>query len=984
MQRNLLFLACFFIWATTAAQQYPFVHYTPKDGLVNSRVRKAYQDSKGRMYFLTYGGLSVYDGTKFINYTAEDGLANDVVNDIVEAGPDSFLVATNENKLNTLVQGKTGLFTTSDNYCPVINRFFRAADGYLYVAADEGLFRLEGNSFIHLTLNDKYGNDIGRRLSIIMEWKNLFLIIPWEVGEKEKLILYDKQSRKVQDVLTSLRIINVALSPEGTIWAGTEKGPIIIDTAGLQKGKIIMYAPLAKFSAIAGRNGSIHFDQAGNMWLQDINTIIKLGKNGTSRLISGQQGLKSDNINGLFRDREGIVWFTTEGSGIIKMTNTNIELMTGWNNSPSSHISAISTNPHTDTTWFYNVTANKIYFISRQEKKEFTPGKKIAANYILSDKQALYLTDNRAIYKIDNKNYLPDYQHLRIIYTDTIPSIIKACIDASGNVILYHQKQGSSSIMVLIQDKPVFNFPVNYIIDQFAFDKHNRLWAVTRVNDLLVFKIHPEQPENYLELLHNYQKELPPMSPRSLTIDSNENVWIGSRFNGLCFLEMDSLRLKSWKLFTIKQGMTDNFIYHLACDKNNNIWAGTQTGLDKISLKNGQYVIENVTRSNDFFQTIVDVASDGENTTWALCSNGNIIKVNQPEFINPAPAPELLLTELKVSGSLYPTTTTTSFGYDQNDFTFSVAAPSFIDEKQIQYSYLLEGGGNKNWSEPSNNATFNFINLASGKYTLKVKASFPAALYPTQKMTYPFVINPPYWKTWWFYSFVGFLAGGLLFLLIRSYLKRKLQKQTLVFEKQHAIEQERTRIAMEMHDDLGSGLTSIRYLTGSLTLDDPKSAREKMNMIAASAKLLVDNMNDIIWSMKSENNTLEELLAYIRKQTAEQLDTAGLLYQFDFPRNIQGINLSSERKRNLLLIVKEAVHNAIKHAGATKVTITVMVTKEVLLKVNDNGKGIDINNISRFSNGLKNMQQRAKDIGGSLLIQNDKGTTVTAIMPLYT
>ena len=91
MQRNIIFLAYFFICANSFAQQYPFVYYTPKDGLVNSRVRSIKQDSKGRMLFITYGGLSVYDGTRFINYNQQDGLVNELVNDIVEMTPDSFL-----------------------------------------------------------------------------------------------------------------------------------------------------------------------------------------------------------------------------------------------------------------------------------------------------------------------------------------------------------------------------------------------------------------------------------------------------------------------------------------------------------------------------------------------------------------------------------------------------------------------------------------------------------------------------------------------------------------------------------------------------------------------------------------------------------------------------------------------------------------------------------------------------------------------------
>src|SRR5215510_11201842 len=112
MQRTTTILACLFFCVGSIAQQYPFVHYTPKDGLVNSRVRKAYQDSKGRMYFLTFGGLSVFDGTRFRNYTTQNGLAADLINDILETGDDSLLVATNTGQLNILVKGNIALLKT--------------------------------------------------------------------------------------------------------------------------------------------------------------------------------------------------------------------------------------------------------------------------------------------------------------------------------------------------------------------------------------------------------------------------------------------------------------------------------------------------------------------------------------------------------------------------------------------------------------------------------------------------------------------------------------------------------------------------------------------------------------------------------------------------------------------------------------------------------------------------------------------------------
>src|SRR4029079_5487890 len=135
MKKPGLLLAMILLWATCWAQQYPFVYYTPKDGLVNSRVRKIYQDTKGRLYFMTFGGLSIFDGARFRNYTTQNGLSSDMVNDVIEAGTDSFLVATNTSHLEILVNGKIKPFRSSKYITPIINQFFKSADGYIYATA---------------------------------------------------------------------------------------------------------------------------------------------------------------------------------------------------------------------------------------------------------------------------------------------------------------------------------------------------------------------------------------------------------------------------------------------------------------------------------------------------------------------------------------------------------------------------------------------------------------------------------------------------------------------------------------------------------------------------------------------------------------------------------------------------------------------------------------------------------------------------------
>src|SRR5215470_3488595 len=155
MQRSIL-IACLFLYANCFSQQYPFVHYTPREGLVNNRARFVFQDSKGKLYIATYGGLSVYDGSRFTNYNTNNGFTVDLVNDIVEMGDDSIWIMTNDNKIHCLVKGKMKNFTTADNFIPLINQLLKATDGYYYAFSDEGLFRLEKNRFVKIDLTNSF------------------------------------------------------------------------------------------------------------------------------------------------------------------------------------------------------------------------------------------------------------------------------------------------------------------------------------------------------------------------------------------------------------------------------------------------------------------------------------------------------------------------------------------------------------------------------------------------------------------------------------------------------------------------------------------------------------------------------------------------------------------------------------------------------------------------------------------------------------
>lgn len=242
--------------------------------------------------------------------------------------------------------------------------------------------------------------------------------------------------------------------------------------------------------------------------------------------------------------------------------------------------------------------------------------------------------------------------------------------------------------------------------------------------------------------------------------------------------------------------------------------------------------------------------------------------------------------------------------------------------------------------------------------------------------------------------------GGIMMLLVLSitaywYYRQKqklnaekilsLKKEQEVIRLKALLEgqdAERQRISKEMHDDVGSGLTTILYLSENLLSGSSNDTLSVAPKISRTANNLVEKMNEIIWSLNKKFDSVEDLVVYIRHSISELLDDRDINYTFVVPEEIPHAGLSGEQRRNMYLVVKEAVHNAIKHSAASLITITFEIDSNFSITVHDNGKGIDPGNLRRFGNGMLNMKQRMENIGGIFEVIAGNGTTIRASIPL--
>jgi signal transduction histidine kinase len=208
----------------------------------------------------------------------------------------------------------------------------------------------------------------------------------------------------------------------------------------------------------------------------------------------------------------------------------------------------------------------------------------------------------------------------------------------------------------------------------------------------------------------------------------------------------------------------------------------------------------------------------------------------------------------------------------------------------------------------------------------------------------------------------------------------RIENEKKEFEKFMAVletrEKERTRIAQEIHDDIGSGLTTIRLLSEIAKTKTGNGSLKEIDKISASANELIENMNEIIWSFNSKNDTLPNLVAYIRRYVVTFFEPTSIQVKISIPPQIPAMQISGDFRRSVFLVVKESIHNILKHAQATTLELRVETQPRFSIVLKDNGRGFAAEDVKLFSNGLRSMKDRMESIGGSFSISGHEGTTV--------
>jgi signal transduction histidine kinase len=472
---------------------------------------------------------------------------------------------------------------------------------------------------------------------------------------------------------------------------------------------------------------------------------------------------------------------------------------------------------------------------------------------------------------------------------------------------------------------------------------------------------------------------------RCFVVGHDQNLYIGSN-KGIFVLDSNLRQL--WHLDK-QNGLPDECIYSLEVDKDNMLWCSSNKGIFKINPDRSILHLkkENGLQENEFNTNVSSVTPDGELFFGGI----NGISSFYPEKINPSSDPiNIFFTSIKVNNEDLAIDTglwkieKIELPYSRNSLAIDYIAMGPDNPDQYIYQYKMQGV-DEEWIANSDMQSTKYF-LQPGRYVFQVYASklFDKNAMPLKELI--IIINPPFWKTWWFVIGMILITGIVLAFNINRFNKKKYARQLRALEDERQLKLERERISRDLHDSLGAYANAVLYNTELLQQENNNVRRDELiKDLRFASKDIITSLRETIWALNKENFTVKDCLVRIRnfiQPFNRYYNHIQFRVEGDAPDELV---LHATKALHLVRIIQEAVSNSIKHAEAKNIVVTSSEQNgNWKLEVTDDGKGFDFITTKKEErgNGLSNMEQRTHDAGFEMIIDSipGTGTTLTIII----
>jgi signal transduction histidine kinase/ligand-binding sensor domain-containing protein len=528
-----------------------------------------------------------------------------------------------------------------------------------------------------------------------------------------------------------------------------------------------------------------------------------------------------------------------------------------------------------------------------------------------------------------------------------------------------------------------------------AEDAAGNLWAGTESGGLDRF-----QGGKFVSF-QKAENGLPGDDISCLCADKDGVLWVGTSGHGLARFQDGK-----WTRYSTGHGLASDNISYIIED-GGDLWIGSNMGLMRIQKKSLEDFADGKIKS---ISCRTYAETDGLPTREcsggsqpAACRMGDgklffpttkgVVSVDPLELKPNLQPPLVMIESVLVDGreqktnrldSAWPQSVVIPPGREQLEIDYT--ALNFSAPDAVRFKYRLEGRDNA-WTDARAERVANYSNLSPGHYYFHVEACNEDGVWNETGGVLEITMLPQFWQTRWFLAAAIVFILGIVIAIVRFISTQKLRREVQLFKQQEALERERSRIARDLHDQLGANLTQVALLGEMAEADknSPDEIESHTKQISETARETTHSLDEIVWAINPSNDTLEGLANYACKYAQEYLALAGLRYRADLPTELPPAPIPPEVRHNVFLAFKEAVNNVVKHAQASEVRIRLRLEPDSFtLEIEDNGRGIGSQSAPQNRNGLRNMKKRMEDIRGKFSISSgaNGGTIVRLKIPL--
>lgn len=897
-----------YLWIATWAGTTRFdgIRFSPLGvTLPNDHARVIFEDRDGAVWIGVAGtGLARWRDGHVDTYTPAEGLAGHDVRAIVQDAGGRIWAGTEAGV--TIIGGDAMVTLRIGNGLPhdMINHLAPAGDGGVWVATQKGLCKATAHSG-RCTIEPA----IGEGIDVVLEDRTGRL---W-LGTTTGLAVARGEHACAPRCLQDTAITALLETKDGSLWAGLgTTGVAHLDGQDIQR-----FAPGDRLPS--GTVVALHEDSEGSVWIASYNGGLARIKAKRVTTLSTDDGLTATVIGSIVQDRHGDIWAGAQCGPVSVLRNGR----------------------------FVPQFADRM------------PGVCAWSVWAARDGALWIGTRGSGLYRsIDGR-----LDHFGAAEGLSDPHIDALFEDRDGTIWIgtefggVHQfRDGKLSRAFTAADGVATGY-----VASFAQDREGRVWIGSNANGLSVYE-------------HGRFRTLPPedspptRSIAGLLVDSRGDLWIGSAASGLF-----RRRNGKYEPFGVEQGLGDRLVAMVVEDRDANLWVGTARGISRLSRERIEAVADG--RASSLDPIVLDRADgmrnaegsggghdpsglrDRDGRLWFATIDG--IAVIDPATFTTNQLPPKIVVEhtliderplaRRADGAIEipPGISSVEIGY---------TAFSFVAPEKVRFRHRLVGF-EETWHEVGGRRAAYYSRLPPGEYTLEVVASNNDGVWSATPAMARVVVLPFFWERQ-----PVRLAGLALLLLITGagvygVVQRRTRRRIADIEREHALERERTRIARDLHDDLGSRLARIALMA------DRGAATDR---VSTAVRMAVESLDELVWMVNARHDTVEGFAAYAAHFAEEHVGAANLRLRLHIPADLPALELPAETRRDLYLSFKEAINNAVKHARSQEIQVVLGITgSTVQLEVIDDGQGLRGGG-DPTGNGMINMTERMAAIGGSV------------------